>query len=402
MTQAQVGKALGVSPAAISYLETGARRVSSVQLVRLARLFGKEPEEFLAESFQPGTALEALFRTQLGEEALPELLEAGRRCLELGREEAWLEDLLGVPRKGNRPEGRRPRPAPTRVIQALDEGEEAAATERERLGLGRHPLPDLVELLEEQGIRATLFPLPKGVDGLILAPPGRSAFVVVHREHDPARRRFSFAHEYAHVLLDAPSDGIVSWSGNRKDLKEIRANAFAAAFLMPAAGVRDQVASLGRLPRQGHAEVFDGDGATRYRLRPEKDATRMQPTDLVHLAGHFGVGPKAVVFRLKNLGLITEGERDTLLGLEEAGRITELRHLLGMEEPPPGGDEPPAFPRRFLALVTEALRRQEITGARARELAALAGMDAQRFEKLCDWLGLAPEPTEAILPDLSE
>lgn len=235
-------------------------------------------------------------------------------------------------------------------MQAVEEGEATAEAERQRLGLGRHPPPDLVELLEDQGVRTALYSLPEGVDGLTLAPPGVGAFVVVNRNHKQTRRRFSFAHGYCHVLLDAPSAGIVSWRGNQKDLRETRANAFAVALLMPAGGVRDSVTSLGRAPRQGHAEVFDGGEVARYRLRPDRDASRIQLTDVVHLAWHFGVSPLAAVFRLKSLGLVTDAERKELQAADTRGDFAELRRLLG--------------------LVTEALRRQEITWSRGRTLAA--------------------------------
>lgn len=402
MTQADVAKALGVTAAAVSYLESGARRVSSVQLTRLARLFGRAPQDFLAQAFEPGSALAALFRTELSEEARPDLLEAGRRCLELARAETWLEDKLEVPRRTWRAESRRARPAPTRVMQAVEEGEEAAETERQRLGLGRHPLPDLMGLLEDQGVRTALLQLPESVDGLTLAPTGMGVFVAVNQAQKHSRRRFSFAHEYGHVLLDTPSDGIVSWRGNLKDLRETRANAFAAAFLMPAGGVRDYVSSLGRSPRQGHTEVFDGNEVTRYRLRPDPNSSRIQPGDVIHLAWHFGVSPLAAVFRLKNLGLITESERDELQAADARGDFARIRSLLGLEEPDTGHDEPLAFQHRFLALVTETLRRGEVTWARGRKLAVLAGMSEERFERYCEQIGLEPEPTDAILPEAEE
>ena len=111
---------------------------------------------------------------------------------------------------------------------AVQQGEVAADEERQRLGLGASPLGDLVELLEGEGVRTALLDLPDGVDGLTLAPPQMGPFLVVNRDQGHARRRFSFAHEYAHVLLDGPTGGMVSWTGNRRDLRETRANAFAA------------------------------------------------------------------------------------------------------------------------------------------------------------------------------
>jgi Zn-dependent peptidase ImmA (M78 family) len=70
--------------------------------------------------------------------------------------------------------------------------------------------------------------------------------VVANRAHHYLRRRFSFAHEYAHVVADRDRSGLISRTSERDDLVEMRANAFAASFLMPEDGVRQFVAGLGK------------------------------------------------------------------------------------------------------------------------------------------------------------
>lgn len=399
LTQADVAQQLGVTPAAVSYLESGARRVSSVQLGKLARLYGREIADFLAAEFEPATALRALFRTQLQQEARPELIRAGARCLELARAEAWLEQRLGIAR-ASRPgaSAASAMPAPETVTQAVQQGEAAAVNERRRIGLGLNPLGDLVELLEGQGIRTALLDLPDGVDGLTLAPPQTGAVLVVNRSHGQVRGRFSFAHEYAHVLLDAPAEGMVSWAGNRRDLKETRANAFAASFLMPSDGVAEYIASMGRQPRQTQTEVFDGERVAEFRQRYDADANRIQPADVVHLARHFGVSPLAAIYRLRKLGLLSRAERDALVALDREDGFRELGALLGLHEVAVGRDEPLAYQHRFFALVTEALRRSLISWGRAYELADLAGMKPSRFEQLTDAMQIQPEPPDALVP----
>jgi Zn-dependent peptidase ImmA (M78 family)/transcriptional regulator with XRE-family HTH domain len=399
LTQADVAQQLGVTPAAISYLESGARRVASVQLAKLARLYGRDIADFLAEEFEPSTALRALFRTQLGQEARPELIQAGARCLELARAEFWLEARLGIARPARLgPSAAAPQPASETVLQSVLQGESMASAERQRLGLGTNPLGDFVELLEGQGVRTALLDLPPGVDGLTLTPPQLGAFLVVNRDQGHVRRRFSFAHEYAHVLLDAPSNGMVSWSGNRRDLKETRAHAFAAAFLMPAEGVRGYIASLGRQPRQSQTEVFDGDRVAEFRHRADRGASQVQPADVVHLARHFGVSPLAAIYRLRNLGMLTPTERDALVELDQRGSLAQLSKLLGFSEPAIGRDDPQVSQHRFLALVTEALRRSEISWGRALEFAQLTDMSAARFEQLAEAMHIQSEPPDAVLP----
>lgn len=400
LTQSDVAQHLGVTSAAVSYLESGARRVTTVQLTKLSSLYGREVADFLADEFEPRAALHALFRTQLDQEARPELIEVGARCLELARAESWLEQRLGITPLGGFGGGApAATPIPATVMMAVQQGEAAADEERQRLGLGTSPLGDLVELLEGEGVRTALLDLPDGVDGLTLAPPQMGPFLVVNRGQGHARRRFSFAHEYAHVLLDGPTGGMVSWAGNRRDLRETRANAFAANFLMPAAGVREYMASLGRQPRGAQAEVFTGDDVVEIRQSSDRRATTVQPSDVVHLARHFGVSPLATVYRLRNLGYLSPTERDEFVELDRKDKFLELADALELHEPTTGHDAPYAYQHRFVALVTEALRRDEISWRRALELAALADMSEDRFERLAELMNIQPHPPGGEIPE---
>jgi hypothetical protein len=49
----------------------------------------------------------------------------------------------------------------------------------------------------------------------------------------PRRRLFSYPHEYAHALADRDVASLVSKVENRSALREVRANAFAAAWPRP-------------------------------------------------------------------------------------------------------------------------------------------------------------------------
>ena len=78
---------------------------------------------------------------------------------------------------------------------------------------------------------------PNGMSGMFLRHSSIGMVILVNYEHPRARKRFSYAHEYAHALLDRNLSVTVTTEGNRSDLIEVRANAFAAAFLMPEDGV---------------------------------------------------------------------------------------------------------------------------------------------------------------------
>ena len=96
-----------------------------------------------------------------------------------------------------------------------------------------------------------------------MADPAIGVFIVVNAVMRAVRRRFSFAHEYAHALLDRDRLGTVSRTTERDDLSEVRANAFAAAFLLPAEGVRQFMT----LDWQGRAESTASRRLRRRRCR---------------------------------------------------------------------------------------------------------------------------------------
>lgn len=104
-------------------------------------------------------------------------------------------------------------------------------------------------------------------------------------------QRFTIAHELGHralhpgheLILDVPvrfnmRDGT---SGTATDLEEIEANAYAAALLIPARMIREQISQL----------------PPAWRREPDEAATA--------LARIFKVSPSALNFRLINLGLIS-------------------------------------------------------------------------------------------------
>jgi len=208
-------------------------------------------------------------------------------------------------------------------------------------------------------------------------------FVVVNNRapaHSRLRRRFSYAHEYCHVLLDRERKGAISRTSERNNLLEVRANAFAAAFLMPGSGVQEFVHRLGKgRASRLEVDVFDGEEAQRVQVRPEPGSQAIQMHDVVLLAHHFGVSRLAALYRLKNLGFLIQPELEALKQQEEEGFGKHLVTLLDLPEP----DAEAArneFRHRFLALALEAFRREEITRSKLRELAEMVGVSSHELD----------------------
>lgn len=388
LTQEKLAQRIGLSRTAVVQIEAGNRSVSSLELDAVARVLGRDMREFLADDFTETDVLSALFRADPAVQNDPAVVEALETCVTVAREHLNLERLLGV------------QPPPTLVAsyelptpstrwEAVRQGEAVARDERRRLELGIAPLPDIAELLEAQGVRTAVLDLPDDVSGLTMISREVGIVVVANRIHHVLRRRFSFAHEYAHVLLDRNRVGIVSRNSRREDLIEVRANAFAAAFLMPDMGVREFVVSLGKggLSR-GHAEVFDEVGSLTAEGRAAASTQEIQLYDVVQLAHHFGVSRSSALYRLLNLRLVSQERFEHLRALEEGGAGRTLGRLLGLPEP--DHDElRNQYQHRFLGNALEAYRREEISRGKLQELASLVGINTNELDLLLESAGLA-------------
>jgi Zn-dependent peptidase ImmA (M78 family)/transcriptional regulator with XRE-family HTH domain len=397
LTQEDVARRLGVSRPAVTQIELGNRAVSGLELDRLAHLYGRDLRDFLAAEFRPEEALLALFRAgaEAGERGA--VAEALRECIAVARDLTSLEELLGLDRLPGGVPSYAGRP-PAGKWQAIQQGEQAAAEERRRLGLGSRRLGDAAGLLEEQGIRTLLIDLPLDVSGLTWSEPLRNPFVGVNRLHPVARRRFSWMHEYGHVLFDRERQATVSRAADRESLIEVRANSFAAAFLLPADGVREYLAGLGK--GQGareRMEVFDGEEVQIVERRAEPGARALQLYEVAVLAHHLGVSRKAALHRLHSLRLVSGDERTRLLAEEEAGRGRALADLLQLPEPDASADRD-EFRWRFFDLALEAYRREKISLSRLRELAARVGFPGAQLDSLLAAAGLDDEAGPDPLP----
>ncbi len=397
LTQEQVAEHLGVSRPTVVQIEAGNRSVSSLELDTLAHLFGRDLRSFVSESFDEADSLAAFFRAQPDVLAQADVANALRDCVALGREITSLERLLGVDR-GTAATVAYPMPLPTNRWAAIQQGERLAGEERRRLGLGDAALPDIAELLETQGIRTGVINLPADVSGLTLNDRGVGLFVVANRSQHVLRRRFSFAHEYAHVLADRDRFGLVSRSSERDNLVEVRANAFGACLLMPEEGVREYVAGLGKgMPSRVYADVFDGALSLEAEGRTAPGSQVVQLYDVVQLAHHFGVSRIAALYRLRNLRLVSKGDFDRLKELDDAGRGKQIADHLGLPEPD-HAEVRDGFQHRILGLALEAYRREDISRGKLNEVASMLGIDRGRVDSLIedaglddDSLGVGPE-----------
>src|SRR6185295_885484 len=70
------------------------------------------------------------------------------------------------------------------------------------------------------------------ISGLFIQHPAAGPCILVNYSEDLFRQRFTVSHELGHALFDNGEEFVVSFYG-KEDLVEVRANTFAAHFLLP-------------------------------------------------------------------------------------------------------------------------------------------------------------------------
>ncbi len=165
---------------------------------------------------------------------------------------------------------------PLRKLQTIEEAEGLADDVRKIWELGRDPIPNMTELLEEKGLKVLVEELPKRVSGftcLIQRNDNQSEIpvIVVNKLFSLERRRLTLAHELGHRVIDPVNF-------NEKD-EEKAATFFASAFLIP----------LDHLEREAG-----------------KKRNQLGYKELIDLKRLYRVSGAALLVRLKNIGIISE------------------------------------------------------------------------------------------------
>jgi Zn-dependent peptidase ImmA (M78 family)/transcriptional regulator with XRE-family HTH domain len=381
LTQQEVADDLGLSRETVAQMEAGTRQVKSREIVRLARLYGRSLSSILLDEDTPDEQpLTALFRMQ---DALAESPGLRRKLVEFSnifQEARTIERLIGDEPRPLPPDyGLRD---PRNHYEAYEQGQELAQQERRRLGLGSAPIPDVAEVISMQGVWAVSAGMPDHLSGICLFHSAIGAAVIVNDQHRRSRRRFSYAHEYAHVLADRKSrSASVSSANNSKELIERRANSFASEFLLPSRGVLDL---LDRIDKGGpsRATIWAFDPTTELGEPIEKrNAPGTQEIafhDVAFIADWFQVSYEAAAYRLSDLGKVNRDRLRDLLAQKEKGRtLIEAR------------DAGQPFLQTYIRwLAREAYRREAISGGRFREFVAAAGLDpADEYEQVREHFG---------------
>jgi Zn-dependent peptidase ImmA (M78 family)/transcriptional regulator with XRE-family HTH domain len=370
LTGEQLGHALGLTKSQVSKVENGTRKLDVSEVAMVADALGVTLAEVLGVERKGSLALAGRVMTAPEQD---QTAPARRRVREVLEAEAALTDAVGLLPA-------RPSAAGNAVLERIRRdgladtvtvagGARLASIVREELGLGRAPIGDLPALVERHfGLSAVTWPVGKAVSGLC-AHGADVAVMLVSSAFPVGHQRFTAAHELAHHLVGDPREVIIEGDVFAVSAPpERRANAFAAALLMPANGLR---------------EVAGG--------RPVDEVV------LAELMREFGVSYTALLYRLADptVRLMNNAARDQWL---QRAPTSVLR---AAGDPAPGEftrpDELRRVPPRLLAAAQQGYQSGRVgLGV----LAALLDEDADSLYTRLASDGIMPPAIDDDMADL--
>ena len=321
-----------VSHVALAKYEQGLMRPSSDVLSRLCSVLGQSPDFFFRPERVSIEKVSFRKRKTFGAKETEALLENVRSRLESYQE---AEELVGDSAKlAFKLEG-----PPSACERADIRG--IAKSVRKTWGLGDEPIPNLVQLLEDHGIRVIEVDEPsRKFDGCQIE--GLNAIAIGLRPDLPvARKRFTIAHELGHVLLNR---WIRRFRLPEED-EDKKMNPFASEFLLPAAALR------------------------RYFNRSR---TTIMIQELVALKLRYGISIEAIVYALKELGMIGQNVYERFYR-----QVVPKWKAAGYE---PGDDKlkDDEIPQRFRRLVLRGVAEGNVSLSRG---AGLLGVPVSKLRK---------------------
>jgi Zn-dependent peptidase ImmA (M78 family)/DNA-binding XRE family transcriptional regulator len=219
-----------------------------------------------------------------------------------------------------------------RNIRNYDDIELFARKRRREWKLGIDPVSNLIEVLEERGIKVAAVKGYAKIDGLSCWANDVVPIIVVNGDVPVDRLRFSVAHELGHLLMKLP----------RSVDPEKAAHRFAGAFLVP----------------KEAAELELG-----------KKRTRLNMNELVLLREKYGMSVQAWIIRARDLDIISESYKNRFIGYLKKQDLFDKSI---------GKPLPPEEPKRFERLVIQAVEEDLISPARGAEL---LGISLNEFRK---------------------
>ena len=302
-----------ITKQAISKYENSKMNPDSQVLNAMAKALGVKAEYFFRDAKAPLSGLEFRKKSRLAKKTEDQIKQKTLDFLERYFE---IEEVLNQKAKYKNP-------LSGFKVKNRDDIEDAAKKLRKLWHLGDAPISNLMELLEDKGVRIYEVDVDEEFDGLS-AFVGDIPVIAVRAQNDLVRKRFTIAHELGHIMLD--------FSAARGDSPEKLCHSFAGALLLPENII---FAELGKKRRK----------VTLWELKK--------------LKGIYGISIQAIMARAHNLGIISDySYREFCIILNK----------MGWKKEEPGNYEGKERPNRFKQLVYHAVAEEIISFSRGAEL----------------------------------
>lgn len=158
------------------------------------------------------------------------------------------------------------------VIKSEEDVELAVEQLLNQWELGINTLPNVIEMLEYQGIKMVEVDADEKFDGLSGWANGTIPIIIVNKRFSVERKRFTALHELGHLLLNISKEEFA-----QKNIEKF-CNIFAGAMLLP------------------KETIFKELGSNR---------SAISLNELIHIKESFGISIQAIMARAKHLGIIS-------------------------------------------------------------------------------------------------
>lgn len=247
-----------ISKQALSKYEQDEAKPSSEVLIALAKALDVKTDYFMREPIELGP-VEFRKKRSLTAKQIDRIKEQVKDHLDRYLE---VEELLGIPNEFEPP-------LMGHFVKGIQDVEAVAQQLIGKWQLGNDAIPNVIEMLEENGVRVIEIDAPDSFDGLSTFVKGIPV-VVISKNYTIERKRFTALHELGHLLLaiDENAD------------KERICHAFAGALLLP----------------DDSLEKLIG-----------KKRNNIAPGELVSIKKQFGISVQATMMRAQLKGIIDKG-----------------------------------------------------------------------------------------------
>ncbi len=224
-------------------------------------------------------------------------------------------------------------------VESYDEVETIADSFRKSWGLGCNPIPDLIDTIEERGVKVFQSHIPHDdkFDGLAAQVNG-TPIIVVGKDWLGDRQRFTIAHELGHMALHGRLT---------KELNEEKAaNRFAGAFLVPS---KETIKELG------------------------ESRNWLEPAELHVLKHSYGLSMRGWIYRASDLGILNQSSSRKMWNYFYRNKWVKKE---------PGDPLAPEEPKLFKQLVFHALAEDLIGESKAAELLHMPIISFRKLRKV--------------------